>query len=270
MNSINVSRFFLLFKKQVREDWKRQLIILCIISIIITIIFRLVSITDMLQANNMSEFSNTNTNQMPMIISAMLSMIILCICFIVLSYHTAHSMPYMQSRQQHIQHMLIPASKTEKFLVSLLYPIISTIVICIPAILLADAIQFFFSSKFIIPTLFSTDFKSISQSFTSNISTDITNITATVIAQACCIHAWCLLAATIFRKHPFLIGFVIYNIATSLISVAFMPFSLTTINNNDINSMMSGTWYSVGIITYFGAAIIMYFIAYKRSYRIQA
>ncbi len=210
--------FILLCAKYLKEEWRRQLILAGVLTIICALATRItVFVIDQVTVED-----TFLTDDILLVFNVCLVLL----CFLVLSYHTAHSMPFMANKQRHIQYNLLPASKTQKFLSVLVLPIVITIIQCLIAIPLGDLIQYLWTDQSILHLMSTTDMSlkfTPEQQAIAGVETyyetwSYTKVHISTIASLILLHAWALLSATIFRKYPFILGFITYCIGLGLIS----------------------------------------------------
>jgi hypothetical protein len=201
----------------------------------------------------------------------------------LVSYQAAHSMPFMKNKVSQTAYIMVPASIKEKFTLSVLVSFVIPILEMIAVLLLTELTMWIFTQEFIVSRSIievgGAFLHFLSLAMNENVLSNVTGtwlswFVAAMILSFIMSHAWFMCSASLFRKHPFLIGYIIMYVISQIFGMIFL--FVTVGNINDVESysgaqgmaFMSNLW-----IVYSIASAIMiiplYYFAYRRMARAQ-
>lgn len=196
----------------------------------------------------------------------------LCAAGLLFAYQTAHCMPYMKNRVQHIAYLMIPASNGEKFAAAVTISYVLPTVYTFLALHLSNLAQLPFTGEWM----------SMSQEFTGMFSELVRTEPqisewimrfVTGLAVYCAVSivfsgGWYTASATLFRRHPFLLGSVILYLAGQVAGFALIFGNFSLFNNAEADpagmmGLMTNYFYVLSAI-YAVLTPALYVFAYRR------
>lgn len=260
------SHFFLLVCRYMAEHWKRHALLTLIIALILYIAFSLSGVISQSLDALATGFADFQS------LAAVITMLLFSI-----AYHSAHSMPSLATRTSSIAHYVLPASPCSKYSAAVFSGTVIPLVQTIVAALLADAVHALRSGSWALKALFTSH-------LWTELSITVKDIpgTSTLVAMSIFFgfayiaftSGWYSLSATIFRRHPFLLGTIISIFASQIFSVAVTPVLMRlsadwqTLSTSAAVGNISKVLLIVSVI-HLVLALALHVIAYHRSKRIE-
>ena len=198
------SRLGLVMKRDLMENWKTNLYRFLGPYAAILIVMLMCYMNEM-----------TNFDEFASIIAALFA----CILFLGGSYYASYIMETMNTQQQRISFLMLPATSLEKFVVRGFYVTIGFLVLLIVALLLAEATRYLFLPLFDVPDTFQQS--TLSAVFAQlNFFADSSCLTlsntwpeeqyySVLLGQVCSLlymawmHSFYILGGCYWQKHPF-------------------------------------------------------------------
>lgn len=224
-------RYALLLKMQLKENWVRHLLYTLLCVVVLTLL--LVQLFSIMYDNLLSNFAD---DEVLYIFNYMFAFSVYIPLIISVAINAADSMPFMQSKQSKILYLLLPASNCEKFAVVLTQSIIFPILETLFALACAVVVQFISFGE----PYFLTSMVSIFQDYNIVVSYLLIYTVASFVYTS----AFFTLSASIFTKHPLILGFIASLVVGSVVQAVYGIFSLAY-NEADISNFIYLLQYNV-------------------------
>lgn len=210
---MKTNHYMLLVRRYFGENWKRHALFTLFLVFLFYISF---SFAGLIEPTIAEDFSG---------VVPMLSAV--SILVVAIAYHSAHSMPFLATRTGRIAQAVIPSTPCSKYCAALtagtLIPLVQTII----AALLADLFRFFRCGAWSLGKVFHSLFWTELGTTVNDIpgtGTAVAAVIVALIAELLITNAWYTFSATLFRRHPFLIGFIIAAFISQVLSIICAPF----------------------------------------------
>lgn len=272
MTIFSFHRYALLLKKHLVEDWRRQLTLAGISAAIIVLAYAFMLM--FLSIDVYGTIAAFDSDDVLMPISIFFKVLAFGILAFMVCYQAAHSMPFRATKARQIAYSTLPVTTAERYAVSLTLSTVITVVECIIGFLVADIIIAVTSGHFLI---FAPDYLGRFMSSMQDPAYNVLTHPATVLSYILSIltvHSWYTLCATMFRRHPFLVGTLIYMLASQILGML----SIGTLGMFDFFASPDviqlsfdtiGTWIWASNVISIAIVVIFYILSYIRVKRMQ-
>ncbi len=218
IKTFSFNRYILLLKKQYKENFRRRLVIMAISIVLMALGFMLIEwISNIIKADlgqeQIMEIAKTGLK------SFFLMVVPITLVSLMIAYHSAHSMPFMKNKIRQRAYMLLPASSLEKYATAIVMSFFLTLVEWLITFFIADLVQFLYSGKFVINSIFNIApfLTFVGNSVSSDMALYFGDYSIYLfIISLLFSSAWFTMSATLFRKHPFLLGYLCYFVGSQI------------------------------------------------------
>lgn len=264
-------RYALLLKRHLVEDRRRQFTLTGISAAVVVLAFAFMVLIFSVSVDVSTPlFSEDTLMPMSLGFKALAAFVFL----FMFSYQAAHSMPFRATKARQIAYSTLPVTTAERYAVAVTISTVVTAVECFVGFLIADTIIGISSGHFLI--FADNGIGEILPLLKDSAYSVMTQPAAVVsyVLSALTAHSWYTLAATLFRRHPFLIGTLIYMMASlilDMISIGFLGMFDFYANPDEIritlDTIDGWLWVSNAIST--AIVVIFYLLSYIRIRRMQ-
>lgn len=280
MNCFSLRRYGLLMKKQLIETRRRQLLFTIVLTLILFMTFWLVNWMSGLDASLYGSDESLSMARAAFAVTKFA--IFISITCLAIGYNSAHSMPFMRTRQRQTAYMTLPASMGEKYAVIQTHAFLLSLIEALIAGAVADGLQQAVTGISTIADLSHINWASLIASgmpveFEGIFRLGLWSMAASVLLYS----AWFTFAATLFRKHPFLFGLlIIWGVQQIFSTVLFAETGMMQTMMETIGQTMEqftsseifGSLHRIGLASIIGQAalaLILWVWSYIRLKRAQ-
>lgn len=214
------------------EDWKRHVLFTLVLMLVFFMMFWSVNWMVGMMPELESAMPGSDIS-IPMLFSVIYkSAIFFGVTSIAVAYQSAHSMPFMRSKGLQTQHAVLPASNVEKYGVVLTVSLVISVLESVVASLMADMFQYLMTDISFFSQLSAVDFEFLLKDAPDPVlAQQIVSLLIWIFVMSIFLSSgWFTLSATVFRKHPFLMGVLIYWGVSQLLNIAMFSYSQYLMN----------------------------------------
>lgn len=258
-------RYWFLLRKNVVEDWRRQAMLTGINVLVVIMAVAFFGFV-------MDGIDGMDTSERVTMVSFFAKMTTCGLFMFMLCYQTAHSMPFMATKVKQTGYMMLPTTGAERYAVAVTLSLVVTVIECVAAFFVADLLMSVFYGELLI--FANNGEMDMLHMMVDGITWDYAGLVTNGVLSVLFLHSWYMLSATLFRRHPFLIGTLIYAVASQVLGMVMM-FSLNMFDFVNgatspalmLESIKDWVWASNAV----SAAIIaaFYVLSYRRMKRVQ-
>lgn len=225
-------RYELVLRKQMVEDWKRHVLFTLVMMLIFFMTFWSVNWIVGMMPETESAMSGSDIDVKSLISVIYKFAIFIGVTSIAVAYQSAHSMPFMRSKGLQTQHAVLPASNVEKYGVVLTVSLVISALESVIALLIADLFQYLMTGLSFFSQFSSVDFELLLKTVpdVALVRQIVTLLICVSVMSIFLSSGWFTLSATVFRKHPFLMGVLIYWGISQLLNIALYSYSQYLMN----------------------------------------
>ncbi len=265
--SFSFRRYGLLLRKYMREEYRTQILIFSLLLLVFIGIRAFGNLMVYMMSTGSTPHDDAVGFSLLLQYPAMY-----CAASIFYSYQTAHSMPFMRNRVRHIAYLMIPASNREKFATSVTISYCLPIVYSFLAFHLSNLIQMPFTGEWM---RIGADFSMIVHEAleTEPQLAELLNGFTVSFVIYCIVSiiftgAWFSASATLFRRHPFLLGSIIIYLAGQVFGLIFLAVNFNLFYGDvqspgEMAAALTNYFYVVSAI-YAALTPVLYIFAYRR------
>lgn len=249
------------------EDWRRQLVITVVCSLVIVLA------TIMFHSIFTYTFSASGKTDDAMLVMAQFFVYMTAYFLFValLCYQAAHSMPFMKNKPRQLSYLMLPATNAERYTTALTISLPFALLQCLVILVLSDLVQAIFTGQFylMVTNGLSPKFTELNPEQMAEFHKMMDIFVANVIVGVFFKNSWYTLSATIFKKHPFLLGSLVCMLFSQVLSIAtFGAFGLFNLDADSLDPInfwndRLGWMYAYTAVTAV-ISVVMYVISYRR------
>ena len=213
-----MNRYILTLRYQLALDWKRQLAFTGTLTVLLFMIFWVMSWVTGSADASIDPASQRTVQGMYAFVKILAALTLLSLA---IGYNSAHSMPFMSSKTAHIAYLTLPASTAVKYAVTQTRALLLSLVETLLALLLSELFVYLLTGIWSMGSYFAIDWDTFSPTGNSASLHTLFNLIIWICAVMTLLYsAWFTLCATLFRRHPFLYGVLILWGVQQLFQVA--------------------------------------------------